>query len=152
MRREIGTQWAAVWKAIPDAIEGKDIEAVHRVRVSSRRLRAAMDVSTDCFPANWYRPLHKTAKKITQALGEVRDRDVLLDALAKERAAANETEQHGIDFLVPNIKRDRKRARKQMIKFLTKLDDRGVRKETRQRFPAPKKSAKLSSNSAEVQS
>ena len=58
----------------------------------------------------------------------------------------------GIDFLVPNIKRDRKRARKQMIKFLTKLDDKGVRKETKRRFPAPKKSAKVSSKIAEVQS
>ena len=93
MRQEIGTQWAAIWKAIPKAIKGKDIEAVHRVRVSSRRLRAAMDVSTDCFPARWYRPLHKTAKEITQALGEVRDRDVLLDALAKARAAATATER-----------------------------------------------------------
>ena len=138
MSQEIATQWAAVWKAIPEAIKGKDIEAVHRVRVSSRRLRAAMDVSTDCFPAKWYRPLHKTAKEITQALGEVRDRDVLLEALANERADANETAKAGIDFLVPNIKRDRKRARKQMIRFLTQLDEQRVRKQTKRRFPVSK--------------
>ena len=152
MRQEIGTQWAAVWKAIPDAIKGKDIEAVHRVRVSSRRLRAAMDVSTDCFPAKWYRPLHKTAKEITQALGAVRDRDVLLEALEKERASASETEQLGIDFLVPNIKRDRKRARKQMIQYLAKLDDKGVRKETNRRFPVSKTRVKKSDLVTEVQS
>jgi len=152
MRQEIATQWAAVWKAIPDAIDGNDIEAVHRVRVASRRLRAAMDVSTDCFPRKWYRPLHKTAKDITQALGEVRDRDVLLETFAAERAAASETEQQGIDYLVPGIERDRKRARKRMIAFLTKLDDKGIRKQTKRRFPLPKHSHNKHRQSTEVQS
>ncbi len=138
MRDAIATHWSAVWKAVPDVIAGDDPEAVHKVRVASRRLRAAMDVATDCFPRKWYRPLHKTAKAITQVLGEVRDRDVLLGELATERERVSETERPGIDYLIAGIRRDRKRARKAMIRFLARLDARGVPKDTKRRFPLPK--------------
>jgi len=138
MREAIGTHWAAVWKAVPEAVTGEDPEAVHKVRVASRRLRAAMDVATDCFPRKWYRPLHKTAKAITRALGDVRDRDVLLEELARERERASDVERPGIDYLIAGIERERKRARKRMIRFMNKLDAEGVRKETTRRFPRPK--------------
>jgi len=139
MRDAIGTQWAAVWKAMPTVIAGKDPEAVHRVRVASRRLRAAMDVAAECFPRTWYRPLHKTAKRITRVLGEVRDRDVMLEALARDRGRATGPERRAIDHLIADIKRDRKRARKAMVRFLAKLDTEGVRQRTKRRFPRPKR-------------
>ncbi len=138
MRDAIGTHWAAVWKAMPAVIAGEDPKAVHKVRVASRRLRAAMDVAADCFPRKWYRPLHKTAKRITQALGEVRDRDVMLEALAKDRKRATDPERQAIDHLIAGVERDRKKARKAMIKFLTRLEGEGVRKKTKRRFPRPK--------------
>ncbi|MDQ3541364.1 MAG: CHAD domain-containing protein, partial [Chloroflexota bacterium] len=138
MRDAIGTQWAAVWKAMPAVIAGEDPKAVHKVRVASRRLRAAMDVAADCFPRKWYRPLHKTAKRITQALGEVRDRDVMLEALARDRERATEPERRAIDHLIAGVKRDRKKARKAMVTFLTRLEGEGVRKKTKRRFPRPK--------------
>ncbi len=139
MRDAIAVQWAAVWKAMPGVVAGDDPEAVHDVRVASRRLRAAMDVATDCFPAKWYRPLHKTAKAITQALGEVRDRDVLLEELAGARLRASIVERPGIDYLIAGITRDRKKARKRMLAFLKKLDAKGIPEETTRRFPLPKK-------------
>jgi CHAD domain-containing protein len=138
MRDAIGTHWAAVWKALPAVRAGNDPEAVHKVRVASRRLRAAMDVAVDCFPPKWYRPLHKTAKRITRALGDVRDRDVMLAALARERESASGAERQAIDHLIAGLTRDRKRARRAMVAFLAKLDDKGVRKETKRRFPRAK--------------
>jgi len=138
MRDAIARQWVAVWKAVPEVVAGEDPEAVHKVRVASRRLRAAMDVATDCFPRKWYRPLHKTAKAITRALGDVRDRDVLLERLAREREGASDAERPGIDYLIAGIERDRKKARKAMVRFLTRLDAKGVPKETKRRFQRPK--------------
>ncbi|MCA9860901.1 MAG: CHAD domain-containing protein, partial [Thermomicrobiales bacterium] len=88
MRSLIGERWESVWEAIPRAIEGADIEGVHDVRVASRRLRAAMDVAEPAFPASWYRPLHRTAKAITSELGEVRDRDVMIEHLLATRESA----------------------------------------------------------------
>jgi CHAD domain-containing protein len=136
MRAELARQWQAVWKALPAAAEGKDIDAVHQVRVASRRLRAAMDVATDCFPATWYRPLHKTAKRITRSLGDVRNCDVILAALRNERETASDVERRGIDYLIEQVEHDRKQARKAMNRFILTLEKNGVRKQTKRRFRA----------------
>lgn len=134
MRELIAARWGAVWKAVPVAIAGEDIEGVHDVRVASRRLRAAMDVAVECFPSGWYRPLHAVAKEITSALGEVRDRDVLLEHLTNERTAATPGERPGIDRLIARVRSERDTARERMLAFLTNLEDRDVAGETARRF------------------
>ncbi len=135
MRSLIGARWEDVWKAVPRAVEGTDIEGVHDVRVASRRLRAAMDVAAPAFPKSWYKPLHTVAKEITSELGEVRDRDVMLEHLRAEREAAPLNERPGIDRLIARIDRERVAARTEMESFLQELDKRSLRDETRRRFP-----------------
>lgn len=134
MKQLIGERWGEVWKAIPIAIAGEDIEGVHDVRVASRRLRAAMDVAVDCFPEAWYRPLHQLAKEITGALGEVRDRDVLIEHLNAERQRAATGERPGIDRLIARVSEERKSARTTMEAFLQDLIARDVAAETVRRF------------------
>ena len=134
MRELIGRRWLAIWKAVPVALAGEDIEGVHDVRVASRRLRAAMDVAVECFPARWYAPLHRTAKEITGALGEVRDRDVMIDYLSRDRDAAPEAERPGIDRLIGRIERERVAARARMESYLTELMAGGVADEAGRRF------------------
>lgn len=136
MRALIGARWEEVWKAVPRAVEGADIEGVHDVRVASRRLRAAMDVAAPAFPAAWYKPLHRVAREITSELGEVRDRDVMLDYLKAERDAAPPNERPGIERLIARVDRERIAARAEMETFLQELAERGLREETRRRFPA----------------
>ena len=103
---------------MPVAIEGSDPEGVHDVRVASRRLRAAMDVAVGCFPDAWYKPLHRAAKDITGALGEVRDRDVMLEFLAGEREKVPAGERAGIDRLIARLTSERDAARERMLVFL----------------------------------
>jgi CHAD domain-containing protein len=134
MRKLIAARWGGVWKAVPVAIAGEDIEGVHDVRVASRRLRAAMDVAVGCFPDVWYRPLHEVAKEITGALGEVRDRDVLLEHLTKQREAAPPGERPGIDRLIERVDRERETAREAMLQFLAELQTRNVVGEAAKRF------------------
>ena len=134
MKELIATRWGAVWEAVPAAIAGDDVEGVHDVRVASRRLRAAMDVAAGCFPAGWYRPLHRLAREITGALGEVRDRDVMLEFLIAERETAPPEEQPGIDRLIERVSREREEARERMLAFLTDLQERGASSETARRF------------------
>lgn len=56
--------------------DGSDIESVHRARVASRRMRAALGIFRDCFPdanlARW----QKQVGKLTKGLGKARDLDV----------------------------------------------------------------------------
>jgi hypothetical protein len=134
MRALIAQRWEAVWKAVPVALEGTDIEGVHDVRVASRRLRAAMDIAAPAFPKSWYRPLHRTAKDITSTLGEVRDRDVLLEALHAERDTAPLTERPGIDRLIARVEGERASARTEMEAYLQALLDGPVRHEIARRF------------------
>lgn len=134
MRDLIAVRWGGVWRAVPVALAGEDIEGVHDVRVASRRLRAAMDVGVGCFPASWYRPLHRAAKEITRALGEVRDRDVLIEAWTEERASAAAAERPGIDRLMDRVERERVVARAEMERFLVDLVSRGVPREAERRF------------------
>ena len=134
MTRLIAERWAAVWKAIPVALAGEDIEGVHDVRVASRRLRAAMDIAAPVFPRGWYRPLHRAAKAITTALGEVRDRDVLLGALAADRDAAPLAERPGIERLIARVERERADARVEMERFLREFLDGPIPGEVARRF------------------
>ncbi len=93
-----------------------------------------MDVAAPCFPRSWYRPLHAAAKEITGALGEVRDRDVLLEMLVKEWAEVPPAERPGIDRLIARIERERQTARTEMLAFLAGLDARGLPQEAAARF------------------
>ena len=123
MKAMIAERWAAIWKSIPAALEGTDIEGVHDVRVASRRLRAAMDIAAPAFSRGWYRPLHQVAKDITGALGEVRDRDVLLESLRADRAMAPSAEHPGIDRLIERVESERVVARTEMERYLRELMD-----------------------------
>jgi len=119
---------------MPAAIEGKDTEGVHDVRVASRRLRAAMDVAVPAFPQGWYKPLHRSAKEITSALGEVRDRDVILERLQEQRAAASPANWPGIDRLISRIDTERIVAREAMEAFLANQIHGPLRDEVERRF------------------
>jgi CHAD domain-containing protein len=134
MKKLIAERWDAVWRAIPVALEGTDIEGVHDVRVASRRLRAAMDIAAPVFPSGWYRSLHRAAKEITGALGEVRDRDVLLESLLADRESAPLAEHPGIDRLIARIERERAEARVEMERFLDHLLNGPLRGEVERRF------------------
>ncbi len=146
MRDLIAHRFGSVWKAAPVAIAGEDPAGVHDVRVASRRLRAAMDIADGCFPSAWFEPLHRTAKQITSALGEVRDRDVLLEFLVAERAAAPESDWPGIDRLVRRVEAERNSAREAMIIFLNSIEELGAPAAAARRFgaaaAAPKSSEK----------
>jgi CHAD domain-containing protein len=67
----------------------EDIEHIHRMRVASRRLRAALPLFESCFPPRNFRMWMQELQKITRALGDARDTDVqiaFLVQLKKKRA------------------------------------------------------------------
>jgi exopolyphosphatase/pppGpp-phosphohydrolase len=149
MEALIAERWAAVWEVIPVALAGEDIEGVHDVRVASRRLRAAMDVAAPVFPRRWYKALHRTAKEITSALGEVRDRDVLLDSWRADRERAPVVERPGIDRLINRVERERTEARLRMEEYLQSLLDSPLRREVEQRFGAGSEGSERTSDARE---
>ncbi|MEZ4499488.1 MAG: CHAD domain-containing protein [Thermomicrobiales bacterium] len=83
-----------------------------------------MDVAVDAFPASWYRPLHKVAKRITSELGEVRDRDVQIEylTLARERADPEIEQASTVDQQTDGRTR---RSQVHMLAFLEDLESPG---------------------------
>jgi CHAD domain-containing protein len=63
--------------------EAQDIEYIHRMRVASRRLRAALPLFSSCFPEKQYTKWMQELTKITRALGDARDADVQIAFLQK---------------------------------------------------------------------
>ena len=56
--------------------KNEDIEYVHKMRVTSRRIRAAMPLFKECFPKKRYKKWLNEIKNVTQFLGAARDLDV----------------------------------------------------------------------------
>lgn len=134
IQRLIAARWVNVWKIAPRVQTSNDPEHLHELRVASRRLRAAMEVGAECFPTSAFRPLHKIAKRIGSATGELRDGDVQLNALRAARKKVGKPERIGINHLIELIETRRDVARTEMKLFLRKLDDDGARKKTKRLF------------------
>jgi len=70
-------------KEIEGVRKSEDIEHVHRMRVASRRLRAALPLFSSCFTEKDYRRWMRQIRRITRALGAARDNDVQVAFLKK---------------------------------------------------------------------
>jgi CHAD domain-containing protein len=122
-RRIITTRFREMMSYKEGAIDGSDIEAVHDMRVSSRRLRAAMQDFVDCFPKKKkFRKHLKKVKKLADAMGDVRDLDVLINCLEKDAQTLSDAEQIGVQNLIARLKQNREEGRKPMLEIFKKLD------------------------------
>jgi len=99
----------------------EQIEALHDMRVGSRRLRAALSVFAKIFPRNELRVLEREVADITGALGAVRDYDVLLDGLRAYQATLPEGEAYGIGRLITRQMKARDIERERLEKALKRL-------------------------------
>ena len=123
-------------KEISGVKSSRDIEYIHRMRVASRRLRAALPLFKSCFPEKHYRTWMREITKITRALGEARDTDVQIAFLVKLRKKNNTGPARGrtkdpsrvspeftaIRFLLGDLKKKRVRLQKRVLESLTGLE------------------------------
>ena len=70
-------------KEIGGVKTAQDIEHIHRMRVASRRLRAALPLFFSCIPERKYHQWLLEIQKITRALGYARDTDVQIAFITK---------------------------------------------------------------------
>jgi|SRR5947209_15551524 len=107
------------------ALEGKDIEGVHDMRVGSRRLRAALEVFRDTFPRRQLKPMLRDVKRLADALGEVRDLDVMLDRLKTDMAGRPPSQRLVLKEMMEEMRGQREVARaalKETIEDLERTD------------------------------
>jgi len=118
--------------------KAEDIECIHRMRVASRRLRAAMPLFESCFPGRKYGVWLAEVRQITRVLGEARDTDVQIVFLRKfrKRVIARQKYQAGktpapetplvigTDYLISDLKRQRISLQKDVIASVERLEKR----------------------------
>lgn len=87
-----------------------DIERVHDLRVACRRLRAALEAFEPCFPTSLWRSTLEDVKRLADALGERRDRDVSIAALESLAAGMPAADRAGLGSLVAELRREQGEA------------------------------------------
>ena len=102
----------------PIALKGKDIEGVHQMRVATRRWRSAYSTFGDYLPKAYIGKIYRDLRNTAKLLGEVRDLDVFLDKMRKYLKNVSDADKTALEPLIKIIKKDRRKARKQLFKWL----------------------------------
>ena len=95
-----------------------DIERVHDMRVATRRLRAAMEIFSPCFPRTPYKAALKDVKALADALGERRDRDVAIVALERLTDEVGSADRRGPGVLVEDLREEQLQANEDLEPFV----------------------------------
>ncbi|HEY2600021.1 MAG TPA: CHAD domain-containing protein [Thermoleophilaceae bacterium] len=85
-------------------LDTSDPERVHDMRVATRRLRAALEIFSPCFPKGEHKALLREVKRLADALGERRDPDVQILALDALKADLGQGERSGVNGLVAQLR------------------------------------------------
>lgn len=87
-----------------------DIDRVHDMRVATRRLRAALEVFEPCFPGKVHRAALREVKRLADGLGERRDRDVAIAALAGFNDQMHAPDRKGVASLIDQLRAEQAQA------------------------------------------
>jgi CHAD domain-containing protein len=122
-------------KEITGVKAAEDIEYIHRMRVASRRLRAALPLFQSCFLKKQYAKWTEEIKEITRALGEARDCDVQIAYLTKYQKRSEKAWQAtkhadgaelptspAVRYLLADLKKRRHLLQKVVLRALATLE------------------------------
>ena len=109
---------AALARALPGARRG-EAAAVHHARVATRRLREALPLVGACGTSA--RKLSRTVRRLTQALGPVRELDVALATL-DQLHTAGDVPRAAVDCLAEAIVDERTPLHTELVRRVDRLD------------------------------
>jgi CHAD domain-containing protein len=104
---------------------GQDIEAVHDMRVATRRLRASLSVFQPAFPAKLFDKFEKKISYLTDALGDARDTDVFLEFLKEHKdglTIEQTNEEFGVNEFIKHLQKRREEQQVDLLKTLRRLE------------------------------
>ncbi len=102
-------------------LAGNSADAVHDMRVTSRRIRAALAFLRKDLPARRRRRASRRVRNITAALGELRQFDVNTELLDRIIAESPEV-RHAAEFARPMLAADRGRSQTRARKAVRETD------------------------------
>lgn len=108
---------------------GEDIESLHDMRVASRRLREALRIYAGLFPPKKLRQALRDVRRITRALGLVREVDVNIQQLHTFHSQADAKLQLSVEFALAVEYMRQRQCRAQMIKKLDNIPARELQED-----------------------
>lgn len=108
------------WRAA--VLQHKDVEAVHKMRVASRRLRATLDAYQGISNHKSFELLYRQVKRLADMLGKARDTDVMIAHLLTHRAQETPDVQQGTEWLIACLQTYRQQHQHTLDTFLRQLD------------------------------
>src|SRR5262249_24087055 len=109
--------WQSIIRHEAGALAG-EILAVHDMRVGIRRLRVALDNFATCLSKKDRKRLRASLKNLAEALGGVRDLDVLIDALKSKQANRPDEDRAAIGSLISRLRAWRRRRLRKLVSYL----------------------------------
>jgi CHAD domain-containing protein len=121
--RVILTRWTEMMSYREGTLLGEDIEELHAMRVSSRRLRAAMDAFEGAFPRKSFKGYLTQVKEITDVLGDARDLDVAIERLTALLPDMRRDERPGIEGLIARYREERAAEDPEIEALFARIDE-----------------------------
>lgn len=104
-----------------------NIERVHDMRVATRRLRATLEIFEPCFPAKAYGQALTEVKRLADALGERRDRDVAIAALHNFNDQMAAPDRRGVASLIEQLRGEQQQANEDLAPLVSEDNLKALR-------------------------
>ena len=124
-RDSISTSLKEIVKHWNSVRTGTDPEAVHDMRVATRRLRASLSVFEPAFPERPFDRFERKISYLTDVLGDVRDTDVFIAFMTGEIDQINPKcagEEAGLRDYAKHLKKLREGQQEVLLKTFKRLD------------------------------
>ncbi|GJL59386.1 MAG: hypothetical protein NPIRA03_22430 [Nitrospirales bacterium] len=118
IRERLHSQFFQMLQHDPGTRLGRDSEALHRMRVATRRMRAIVRAARGFFTPEWTGHIRQELGWVGSLLGEVRDWDVLLISLRQNFQDLSIHEQRAFQSILKKFEDQRSMARAQLLEGL----------------------------------
>ncbi len=118
-----------------EVLKHEDVEAVHKMRVASRRLRATLDAFESCCRPRPFRRVYRRVTEAADALGAARDTDVMLQYLQENLEQASGEARAGVQWLLDILQGFRREKQRELEHFLKGLDEDSLEKQVEACIP-----------------
>jgi CHAD domain-containing protein len=118
VRSLLGQQFTVLQEQEARYWAGERKDAVHRMRVALRRMRALLRLHGDRFTPRTLAELTSAIRRAGRKLGQVRDLDVFVGHLQTHQDSLPEEQRPNLDRLIDTWKSRRKKARRKLNTYL----------------------------------
>jgi CHAD domain-containing protein len=125
--RVVSVRGAELAEQAEGVLDTGDIERVHDMRVATRRLRAALEIFQPCFPAKPYDQALAEVKRLADALGERRDRDVAIATLHDFNDQMAAPDRRGVASLIERLRSEQERANEELAPLVAEESLKALR-------------------------